>query len=46
VAWTVGPALAIGAGALQIAAGNHFPTDVATGALVGAAVGWTVVELH
>ncbi len=46
VAWTAGPALALGAGALQIAAGNHFPTDVATGALVGAAVGWAVVELH
>jgi membrane-associated phospholipid phosphatase len=46
VAWTLGPVLALGAGALQIAAGNHFPTDVATGALVGAAVGWTVVELH
>jgi membrane-associated phospholipid phosphatase len=46
IAWTVGPALALGAGALQIAAGNHFPSDVAVGAAVGAAVGWTVVELH
>lgn len=41
VAWTVGPLLALTAGALQVSAGNHFVTDVAAGAAVGAAVGWT-----
>ena len=46
VLWTVGPALAVGAGALQIAAGNHFPTDVLAGAAVGAAVGWAVPWAH
>ncbi len=39
VAWAVGPALAITAGALQTTASNHYPTDVAVGALAGAAVG-------
>ena len=39
VAWTAGPALALAAGAFQVSASNHFPTDVAAGALVGAGVG-------
>ncbi|MCA9539523.1 MAG: phosphatase PAP2 family protein [Myxococcales bacterium] len=39
VAWSVGPALALAAGGLQISAGNHYPTDVIIGAAVGAAVG-------
>ena len=39
VAWTAGPALALAAGALQVGASNHFPTDVAAGALGGAGVG-------
>ena len=39
VAWTVGPALALAAGAFQVTARNHFPSDVAAGALVGAGVG-------
>lgn len=38
--WTLGPALALGAGALQVAAANHYPSDVLAGAAVGASVGW------
>jgi undecaprenyl-diphosphatase len=38
-AWIVGPALALSAGVLQVAAGNHYPSDVVAGAAVGAAVG-------
>ena len=36
----LGPSLALSAGFLQIAAGNHFPSDVLLGALVGGGVGW------
>lgn len=46
VAWVAGPALAVSAGALQISASNHFPSDVAAGALVGAGVGLTNPWLH
>lgn len=46
VFWTVGPALALAGGALQISARNHYPTDVMAGALVGAAVGWAVPSLR
>lgn len=42
----VGGALALTAGGLQIAAENHFPTDVLLGGLVGAGVGWLVPLLH
>ncbi|MCB9527690.1 MAG: phosphatase PAP2 family protein [Myxococcales bacterium] len=44
--WTVGPALALAAGALQVGASNHFPSDVLGGALVGAGVGLAVPALH
>ena len=33
-------------GALRVAAGRHFPTDVLTGAVVGSAVGLAVPALH
>jgi len=46
VAWCVAPALALTAGTLQVAASNHFPSDVATGALVGAGVGLLNPWLH
>jgi membrane-associated phospholipid phosphatase len=39
-------ALAAGVGMLKIEAGYHYPTDVAAGALVGAALGVLVPMLH
>lgn len=42
----VGGGLALTAGALQVAAENHFPSDVLVGGLVGAGVGWFVPWLH
>lgn len=33
-------------GALRVAGGRHFPTDVVGGAAVGALVGWLVPSLH
>ena len=38
--------LAAGTGALRVASGEHFITDVAAGALLGSAVGWLVPRLH
>lgn len=32
--------------ALRVAAGKHFPTDVAGGALVGGGVGWLAARVH
>ncbi|HEY3357634.1 MAG TPA: phosphatase PAP2 family protein [Polyangia bacterium] len=46
VAWVVGPALAIAAGLLQMSDANHFPSDVLTGAGVGAFVGYGNIWLH
>ncbi len=46
LAWLLGPPLAIAAGALEMAAGNHFPSDVVAGAVVGAADGWLTARLH
>lgn len=46
VAWTVGPALALLSGGLQVAASNHFPTDVLGGAALGAGIGLGNVWLH
>ena len=33
-------------GTLRVAGGKHFPTDVLTGAALGAAVGWLTARLH
>lgn len=33
-------------GALRVAAGSHFPTDVLAGAAVGAVLGWLIPTLH
>jgi len=33
-------------GYYRVEAGKHFPSDVITGALIGAATGWLVPELH
>ena len=48
-AWTtlgVGTALASSVGVGRVLAGKHFPTDVVTGAAVGAAVGTLIPALH
>jgi membrane-associated phospholipid phosphatase len=37
---------AAGVSALRVAAGKHFPTDVAGGALLGSGVGWLVARIH
>jgi membrane-associated phospholipid phosphatase len=39
-------ATAAATGVLRVAAREHFPTDVAAGALLGAAVGWAVPRLY
>src|SRR2546425_2075021 len=39
-------AAAAGVGALRVAAGKHFPTDVAAGALVGGGIGWLAATVH
>lgn len=47
--WMVyGAAIVGGAtvGALRVAAGQHFPTDVITSAVSGSAAGWLIPELH
>lgn len=46
VLWTVGPALALAAGAAQVSAANHFPSDVLAGAAIGAGVGLLDPWLH
>jgi len=37
---------AFGVAALRVAAGQHFPTDVAGGAALGTGMGWLVARLH
>jgi membrane-associated phospholipid phosphatase len=37
---------ALGVAALRVAAGQHFPTDVAGGALLGSGVGWLAARFH
>jgi membrane-associated phospholipid phosphatase len=37
---------AAGVGALRVAAGKHFPTDVLGGAALGAGIGWLVPTIH
>lgn len=46
VLWVAGPTLAVAAGLLQMAAGNHYPTDVVAGAAAGATVGLLNPWLH
>lgn len=45
-AWILGPLLAIAAGSFQVLQANHYPSDVAVGAVAGASLGWLVVALH
>ena len=37
---------ALSVGALRVAAGKHFPTDILVGALLGSAIGWLVPAVH
>lgn len=37
---------ATGIGALRVAGGRHFPTDVIGGAVLGSAIGWLVAAVH
>jgi len=46
LAWVAGPALALSGGIWQIAAANHYPTDVLVGAAAGAGAGWLNGWLH
>jgi membrane-associated phospholipid phosphatase len=39
-------AIAAAVGTSRVLAGDHFPSDVIAGALLGSAVGWAVPELH
>jgi membrane-associated phospholipid phosphatase len=41
-----GYGLAVGEAILRVASGNHFPSDVVAGALLGSGVGFLVTELH
>jgi hypothetical protein len=46
VVWLSGLTLATATGVCRVLSGNHFPTDVAAGALVGAFTGWLIPQLH
>jgi membrane-associated phospholipid phosphatase len=37
---------AVGVGALRVAAGQHFPTDIIAGAALGSGIGWLVPTIH
>jgi len=37
---------ALGVAALRVAAGKHFPTDVAGGAALGIGIGWLAARVH
>jgi membrane-associated phospholipid phosphatase len=37
---------ALGIGVLRVAAGKHFPTDIAAGATLGSLVGWLAATFH
>lgn len=46
LAAVLGFAAAAATGVLRVVAGRHFPSDVAAGALAGAAIGWAVPAIH
>jgi membrane-associated phospholipid phosphatase len=46
VFWFAGPIVALGAGAFQMSTGNHFPSDLVAGGLIGGAVGIINPWLH
>ena len=37
---------AAGVAGLRVAAGKHFPTDIAGGALLGSGIGWLIAAIH
>ena len=45
-ALAIGGALAASVGAGRVVSGDHFPSDVLAGALIGSAIGWATPELH
>ena len=44
--WSFASLLPATTGYLRVKAGKHYPTDVITGYLVGASIGWLVPQLH
>lgn len=44
--WGVAGSIPAVTGYLRVKSGNHYPTDVITGCLVGATIGWLVPHLH
>ena len=44
--WIGGLSIATATGALRVAAGQHFPTDIIAAAAVGSFAGWVVPRLH
>jgi len=45
-ALAIGGTLAAGVGVGRVLAGDHFPSDVLAGAMIGSAIGWAVPALH
>jgi membrane-associated phospholipid phosphatase len=45
-ALAIGGTLAAGVGVGRVLGGDHFPSDVLAGALIGSAIGWAVPALH
>ncbi|MBN2030933.1 phosphatase PAP2 family protein [bacterium] len=45
-AWILGISSAVATGLFRVTSGNHFPTDVFAGALVGTLTGWIIPYCH
>ena len=44
--WIVGMTAAVATAVFRVTSGNHFPTDVVVGALVGSFTGWLIPHIH
>jgi membrane-associated phospholipid phosphatase len=44
--WTAGLTMAIGTSVFRILAGEHFPSDVVAGLIIGSAIGYWIPEIH
>ncbi len=44
--WILGLSSALATGIFRVTSGNHFPSDVLAGALMGAFTGWIIPHLH